>query len=577
MNNRRKLAIIKGASAIVVVVLVVALAAIFIGKAIQNSSISSKLLGTTAKPAVDTVESRLRDQIALQNEIDEMLLAELDSGYYSPEEPLVVVNPYNISPLTALVLFQTAEPAQVSVHIPGRIPQTEVDFTFDGFLTDHILPIYGLYAGTNNQVALTVKYQNGTVAETIVPVTTEKLDTALNHLIVTTALKIPNQYYPGLNISYRPSNFNSTLAFDAEGIVRLQLKLAGTYNVLSHPELMDYNNHFLQVIEASEKQYIFVEISPLGRIYKAIEMNYGTPHHDMLSLDGGNRLLVLCDSMNDITIEDMIVELDMTTGNILHIMDLKEILQTSRNLPPEYSADEANDFDVVDKDFDPFHVNTIIAIDGSDDIIISPRNQNQIIRLTWPEGRIKWIAGDPTGITPMYEEFYLKPIGESFSYFYRQHAPEIITASDDDPDTIDLLLFDNGTTRNEYDDTISENDLYSRMAQYRIDEKEMTIELIREYGSEYGLGLYSKVRGDADELPNHNWLGVFDVSVGSTVIDNAPAYIEINQNNELVWMMQLLNLNDLGFEEYRVERQSLYNDAANDLGLDSEPIVILKD
>ena len=152
---------------------------------------------------------------------------------------------------------------------------------------------------------------------------------------------------------------------------------------------------------------------------------------------------------------------------------------------------------------------------------------------------------------------------------------------DNDPDTIDLLLFDNGTTRDAFDDSISEEDLYSRMVHYRINEKDMTIELIREYGKEYGLALFSNIHGDADELPNRNWLGLFDVSFNTALIHGSPAYIEINPDNELVWMLQVYKIQDSmedpKFADYRVERQSLYNDAANDLRLDSEPVVILKD
>ena len=160
-----------------------------------------------------------------------------------------------------------------------------------------------------------------------------------------------------------------------------------------------------------------MELNPLGRIYRAVEMNYTRPHHDMLSIDDGDSLLVLCDSPQGDTLEDMIIELDMTTGSVVHALDLKTILQAARNMPTVDYSETADEVVIPEGSDDPFHVNTIISIEGSDDIIISPRNQNQVIRMSWPDGQIKWIAGDPTNLSPMYEAYCLTPIGDNFSYF----------------------------------------------------------------------------------------------------------------------------------------------------------------
>ena len=82
-------------------------------------------------------------QIEHQNQIEEMLLAELNSGEYSFEEPLVVVDPYGLSPLTALVLFTSEEPLSISVHVPGKTKLADVDYTFDGYNTNHMIPVCG--------------------------------------------------------------------------------------------------------------------------------------------------------------------------------------------------------------------------------------------------------------------------------------------------------------------------------------------------------------------------------------------------------------------------------------------------
>lgn len=66
--------------------------------------------------AVKAVLERYQKQAA----IDEKLRAEYESGEYSLDDPLVVVNPYGISPLTALVMFDTDEEMQEAVRIIGH-------------------------------------------------------------------------------------------------------------------------------------------------------------------------------------------------------------------------------------------------------------------------------------------------------------------------------------------------------------------------------------------------------------------------------------------------------------------------
>ena len=78
-----------------------------------------------------------------QLETDRQLLAELDSGAYDFDHPLAVVNPYGISPFTAVVLFETAQPARISLRVAGDSPKACVEYTFSDYGTRHMLTIDG--------------------------------------------------------------------------------------------------------------------------------------------------------------------------------------------------------------------------------------------------------------------------------------------------------------------------------------------------------------------------------------------------------------------------------------------------
>lgn len=81
------------------------------------------------------VEKRIRevlDRYKQQSEIDSKLKAEYESGEYSLDDPFVVVNPYGISPLTALVMFDTDEEVQVAVKVIGHQVEENVELSTGG-------------------------------------------------------------------------------------------------------------------------------------------------------------------------------------------------------------------------------------------------------------------------------------------------------------------------------------------------------------------------------------------------------------------------------------------------------------
>ena len=65
----------------------------------------------------------------------------------------VIVNPYEISPLTALIIFKTDEAVSPKVTIEGDDELSTYEYTFDEG-TEHYLPIYGLYPDRDNTVVV---------------------------------------------------------------------------------------------------------------------------------------------------------------------------------------------------------------------------------------------------------------------------------------------------------------------------------------------------------------------------------------------------------------------------------------
>ncbi|MEA5077747.1 MAG: aryl-sulfate sulfotransferase [Anaerolineaceae bacterium] len=508
-------------------------------------------------------------KIQAQKEVDASLLQELNSGSYTFTSPLVVVDPYDQAPLTALVLFTTDEPVNISVHIPGEDAISAVDFTFDGYQTDHIIPVYGLYSDQENPVELTATNEAGEIIRTTVSITTGVTPSELINVIRVVDIAKPEQYEPGFNFSFGRNSRLSKIAFDVHGKTRW-------YTTTSYDNSqLEYDGHFIYSIgEGVNAQVLFLEMNPLGRIYRVFYSPYGN-HHDMAQFKEN----VLITGSNGKTTEDFIYEVNPNTGEIVNSLDLRSVLQRLRNtgfIPVE--------------DPDWFHNNAIVWVEGTDDIIISGRTQSAVIRLSWPDGKIKWILGNHKNWLPMYQKFLLTPEGENFEWQYNQHDPFLLPDQDNDPNTLDLLLFDNGNQRYVNDPEIQrqvaaheivEPEVFSRLVHFRIDEKKGTVTQIWEFGKEYGTMLYAPARGSVAQLPNGNILGYFDVQTpssditGGGDISNSSNIFEINSDDQIVWEAFEVNKTASGrLTEYRFERRQIYNFSDNYLQLGT-PVINL--
>lgn len=81
---------------------------------------------------------------------------------------------------------------------------------------------------------------------------------------------------------------------------------------------------------------------------------------------------------------------------------------------------------------------------------------------------------------------------EMFDFPWGPHAPEFLPNGN-------LLVFDNGTYRN-----FEDKNRYSRAVEYRIDEKNRTVQQVWQYGKERGEDFYSSIVSDVDFLPATN-------------------------------------------------------------------------
>ena len=494
---------------------------------------------TEGENEVENVVSLMEKQIQDENK--------LKISGYTLDDPNVVLNPYEISPLTALVIFETDEEVSPEVTIHGDSDLTTYTHTFTKE-TEHYLPIYGLYAGRENKV--TIKCGDKEKELTI------KTDELPDDFILPTSVKKDESKLNNDLYFYTPSSFGYTAAYDVNGDVRWYLTESAIWEInrLDNGRLLVSTERLAEVPYYSTGLY---EMDMLGKIYTEYSLPGGY-HHDYYEMENGNLLVASDDFNNDSgTVEDYVVEIDRKNGNIVKTFDLKDILKMTDGKSENWI------------EYDWFHNNSVWYDKKTNSITLSGRHQDAVINIDYDTGKLNWILGDPEGWSDEYQKYFFKPVGDNFEWQWSQHAAMIT------PEGY-VFLFDNGNNKSKNEkDYVKAEDSYSRGVMYKIDTDKMTIEQVWEYGKERGSDFYSPYISDVDYLDkNHYIVHSGGISYKDGKIQNQPAGLAGTDtlksdtvellNNEVIFEMILPTNN------YRVEKMSLYSDDEFELGVSKE-------
>ena len=459
---------------------------------------------------------------------------------YTLDNPNIILNPYGNSPLTALVLFETEQELDVKVTIAGKDKLTTYTHTFSK-AKEHYLPIYGLYADSNNKIII----ECGNNKKEIY-IQTEKLP---ENMILPTSIKANKSKLTNDLYFYTPSSSGYTVAYDVNGDIRWYLT---NYALWKIDRLQ--NGHLLVSTERLINNPYYMtglyEIDLLGKIYTEFSLEGGY-HHDYYEMENGN-LLVASDDFNneDGTVEDYIVELDRTTGKVIKTFDLKKVLNMEDGQSENYTS------------YDWFHNNSVWYDKKTDSITLSGRHQDAVINISYQTGKLNWIIGDSTNWSSEYQKYFFTPVGDNFEWQWSQHAAMIT------PEGY-VFLFDNGNNKSKNkDEYVDASNSYSRGVMYKIDTEKMTIEQVFEYGKEKGSSFYSPYISDVDYLDKNHYIihsgGIVYVdgknsnqpagfSKGAKLVSDTVELL----NNEVIFEIMLPTNN------YRVEKMSLYSESEN--------------
>ncbi len=450
------------------------------------------------------------------------------------DDPKIILNPYEISPLTALVIFETNDSTSITVTIKGKDENSTITNTFSPRKV-HILPIYGLYADTDNEVI--IKYGK---KEKTLHIKTDKLpdDFSKAEDVYSNKDELGNELY-----FVTPSSNGYTAAYDVNGDVRWYLTEKFIWDI----KKLDNGNLLLSSNRLINPPYYMTglaEMDLLGKIYYEYSLPGGY-HHDVFEMENGN-FLVASDDFESGRVEDYVVEIDRNTGEIVKKIDLKKILP----------VDSGNN--VYTTDYDWFHNNAVWYDKNTNSITLSGRHKDAVVNINYDTLELNWILGDKSNWNKKYHKYFFEKDDDT-EWQWAQHAAMILPNGN-------VFLFDNGNNRSKTKkNAVSAEDNYSRGVIYDINTSNMKVKQVWEYGKELGSDFYSPYISDVDYIEDNHYIvhsggtsykdgKVQNEPAGLTDVDKLKSTTVEIKNDEVIYKLTLPT------NTYRVEKLALYDD-----------------
>ena len=368
LNKKQRMYVI---ITIIVVIIAALIVAVFLLSESENPGIENEPVNENFTFLLEGESTLIKNDDIFAGQMDLMndIMNEYNDGNYDLDDPYVVVNPFLLSPQSALVMFETRNSEKVTVTLKGKHGDDLVT-TFEAS-KDHYLPIYGLYGNYENE--LVIETESGD-SNTITIKVDEELDTGAVEVLENNVTNSNGEFY------FATSSLGvASIAYDNYGEVRWWLNIGYTKGMT-----MLQNGNIL-LSSANEGPDItstsgVVEVDMLGFVHHEYEIEGGY-HHDAYELPSGN-LIILTSKLDSGSFADHIVEIDRETGKVVKSWNLRDIV----------TAIDANL--IQEGEISWGWINSVYYDEKSDSLILSVRNQNSVVAIGYSDSELKWILGD---------------------------------------------------------------------------------------------------------------------------------------------------------------------------------------
>ena len=421
-----------------------------------------------------------------QEKMQKEIQKKLASKTYTAESPLVYYNPFGTNLRSVNVYFTTKQACKVSYTVSVS-DKTIKDFTKDlnngaktGVTTKHQYQLIGLIPNKENKIQLKLYNKEGKqISSTSFSIKVPNVSSNAQERLKVKEVQKATQTDGLFCVMYGRSSgkLPNICLYDNDGILRAELPVESyrTDRMLSIGNQLYYSVGYSKV----------VGVNRLGQVTRIYDLGNYTMHHDFVYEKSRNALLILASEKKQKTVEDIVLELNLKTGKVKELVDLKDIL------PKEYKrAKKPKSKNVLDW----AHINTIQSVNGKD-IILSFRELSSIIKVknVYTKPQLDYILCDQdVWKDSAYKQYVYKKIG-NFTPQAGQHTVTYIKGKT--KDTYRLSMFNNNLaysgTRKDIDwsgYTLSQIPVDKRKSyyyEYEVNEKKKTFKLVSSFAVPY--------------------------------------------------------------------------------------------
>ena len=362
---------------------------------------------------INTEEDISIFSLIYQNVIESKINDLKEENSYSLENPLIIYNPYGTGSQSYYVyLGDNYDNLSYTVETDGY-----AKYSHD-LGDDSEYQLVGFIPGETN--TLTISTDNTTFeAEIHTPEIEADVDLILDGVNGDSDDDLTEGLYTVLG---HDKNYEANVyLYDNEGVLRNELVL----NDYRADRIIFDDDYMYYPYESRG----IIKVNSLGKIENIYDLGKYRMHHDMILDD--NKLVILVDEVGSDTKEDVIISLNLDSGDIDDVIDMKDLLP---ELYEKAILPEDN------KTLDWLHLNSLTLKD--DDLILSSRELSTIIYLSDYETNpsIKYLITDESMLEgTSYKNLLYNKKGD-FIDSAGQHA---ITYMSSDDDEYYLLMFNN--------------------------------------------------------------------------------------------------------------------------------------
>lgn len=442
---------------------------------------------------------------------------------YTLESPLAVLNPFGTGSNGLYLYFRTDAPTRVTytVHVEDEsIPDytaTVNNQGADGYSRLQEFLLVGLVPGMENTVTLSAETRQQGTAYTFTIDMPESASGYTSQLEVEDGDVDVEQLSDGLFYAMGFGDYYGyTFFFDNEGVLRYEMVLEGYH---SDRFLWDDDGSLITCV-GSQK---IARINRFGQVTQVYDLGQYELHHDINWGPEGTILALATDTEGE-TVEDQVLKIDLTTGEVSHVVDFTQVFQSYfEETRPVQATDPFGLWS--EGEWDWLHLNSLQYVEEDNAIIVSSRETSTIIKATLEEEpQILWMAGNPNFWEGTdFASYSLEAEGD-FLFQYGQHDVEQMDATQVDKlgfapaeeGQIYLRLYNNNyyamSSRDDFQvevpDEVStsstvDGEANSHVYFYLVDENEGTFTLVDSFDLPYS-SLVSNVQDTGDTFVVNN-------------------------------------------------------------------------